>query len=409
MGLRILFLTPRYPFPLIGGDRVKAYYLLRGLAASHEVVCASMIEGADASVEQREALTGMGVRVETVLLSQFKAVARVALTVLSNKPLEIQYYTSRNFAALVDRLVVETKPDVIISFFMRTAEYALPYRIPRVLVAEDARLLLQERATAGGFTGPGWVMRMAEKMKLRKYEPQIIGNFDRVTYVAELDRKKMQGMNPAARTAIVTNGVDLEAFPFNPDQSSRSGLVLAGKLDVLQSRVLAESLAREVMPLVRRQVPDAVCTIVGKNPPPAITRLACEYVRVIGEVPHMSPYLTSAAVFAHPLRVGAGIQNKVLEAMASGAPVVTTSEGISGIRAIDGEHAFVTRSTEEFANRSVALLRDASLRFRMATAAHALIERDHTWPAVLAQLQEVLDDVVPQSASRSRVIQEAVA
>lgn len=391
----VLFLTPRLPYPLVGGDRVKAYHLLRLLAEKYDVTCVSFMEGMPARREWIDAITNLGVDLHTITLSPAAAIARVARTILSEKPLEVQYYSHPKFSDTVVELAKKRTFDLVIAFFVRTAEYALLVpNVPRILVAEDARIILQERATAHPSLRPGYFMRSIERRKLLRYEPRILDAFDLTTYVSAVDRARMTQLNPGARTAIVTNGVDLDAFPFTADQAQRHGIVFAGKMDVMHNVRMAERIGKEIFPLLRAKYPGLTCTIVGQNPAPSIRRMAGDGIVVTGEVPHVRENVSNAAVFMHPQIIGAGIQNKVLEAMALGTPVVTTPVGISGIAAQHGVHAMIGTTSQELAAAAETLLRDAALRETIARNARRLIEEQHTWSVVGRQLDDAIARVL---------------
>ncbi|HET7152962.1 MAG TPA: glycosyltransferase [Candidatus Kapabacteria bacterium] len=387
-------MVPRYPFPLIGGDRVKSYHLLKILAQRHNVTCVSFVEDHPLKPEYIQAVEELGVKVYPISLHKVKAAMRVALTSLSAKPLEVQYYMDARFRRMV-RMLHRLRPfDLAISFFMRTAEYAreLP-GTPRILIAEDARILLQQRAISSFRLSPGYFMRSLEHKKLLHYEPRIINEFDAVTYVSEAERAFMQKLNPEVRTAVITNGVDTDEFAFSADQSHRKGIIFCGKMDVMHNVDMAVRIGKEIFPRLKKEFPDLEYTIAGKNPVRAVRALARNDIHVLGEVPHVQESIRSAALFVHPQKVGTGIQNKILETMALGTPVVTTPLGISGINAQDGVHARITR-TEDFVAVCAQLLRSEIDRARMAQNARALIEREHTWEAVASQMDAVMERVV---------------
>jgi glycosyltransferase involved in cell wall biosynthesis len=400
MRRRILFLTPRFPYPLIGGDRVKAYHLLRLLAARHEVTCVTFNEEGDLTAEHRRAIADLGVELHVIPISRAKAVARVALTALSRKPLEMQYYADSKFQRTVQSLAQRKKLDVVIAFFMRTAEYALAIPgIPKILVAEDARLLTQRRSTGEFRFSPGYFMRVVERYKLKHYEPRIVGRFDRVTYVTEAEREYIMRYNPFLQASIVTNGVDLQDYPYASDQRHREGLVLCGKMDVHHNIRMALRVGKEIFPQLKKLYPALTFRIVGKNPVREIRLLAqrTEGIIITGEVARVQGHIQSGAVFIHPFEAGSGIQNKLLEAMALGTVAVTTPLGVSGIRAVDAVHCRIGETNDELISACARLLAAPPERARLAANARRLIETEHSWNTVREQLFGVLEHVLHES------------
>ena len=397
MQRRILFLTPRYPFPLIGGDRVKAYHLLRILAERYNVTCVSFSEEGKPSPARLDAIRDLGVDIHVIPLSKLKAIARVGLTAFSNKPFEVQYYSDARFRRIVESLHAQSPFDLAISFFMRTAEYALALpRVSRILIAEDARHLTQQRATASFHASSGYIMRTIERHKLMGYEPRIVDAFNVVTYVSGEERTYMERLNPRLRAAVVTNGVDLDEFHYSADQTPRQGIVLCGKMDVMHNVRMAMRAGKDIFPALRKTDPTLEFHIVGKNPSPDILKLARRTpgIVVTGEVSRVQPHIQSAAVFLHPQDTGSGIQNKLLEAMALGTAIVTTPLGVSGIRARDGAHLRITETTGECIAACKQLLASPGERGRLAANARRLVEQEYTWETVAEQLCDVVEQVM---------------
>jgi len=149
--------------------------------------------------------------------------------------------------------------------------------------------------------------------------------------------------------------------------------------------------ANEIFPLLREKVPDAELRIIGSEPCRAILNLnQIPAIKVTGYVPDVRPHLLDAAVAVAPLRIARGTQNKILEMMAFGVPVVATSQAARGIQAVPGEHLLVADQVRDFADRVVEFLQDQSLRAKFAAAARAQVEKVHSWPASMSKLDDVL-------------------
>jgi sugar transferase (PEP-CTERM/EpsH1 system associated) len=398
--LRILFLTPRFPWPLIGGDRVKSYHLLRHLAKHHQVTLVAFNHGGRASQEQIDHIESLGVEVFDLPLQPLAAGAASLRTVVTPLPLEIAFYTRPDYRRAVEHLLATRDYDLGISFFMRTAEY-IRYRreLPKILIAEDCRVEYQSRSTSASKSPLQKLVRWWETRKLLRYEPQIVEDFDVTTFVSNEDIASMKRLNRSPRYELVTNGVDLDYFHDTGAHHERHGMLFSGKLDVQANHLMATTIIRDVLPKVRERIPDATLTIAGAHPRPALRALIGDGIDLHADVPHMLPYFQRAAVFIHPHHGGSGIQNKVLEAMASGCPVVTTPTGLQGIDAVHGVHAMVGTTPGELAEHVVTLLRDQSLRIQMAAAARYLMEVTHSWDHVFEQIDATIASCVPHSFS----------
>lgn len=386
---------------------MKSYHLLRHLAASNNVILVTFNHGAHPTSEQRKAVESLGVEVHAVPLSPLMAGISSVRTFTTDLPLEITFYTRPEFKAIVDEILEKRNVDLGISFFMRTAEYLRSTTVPKILIAEDCRVEYQSRSTDAARSPLQKLVRWWETRQLLRYEPNVVTQFDRTTFVSPEDVAALTALNSTAKYAIVTNGVDMERFSFVEDTSERRGLLFAGKLDVLANHLMATTIVRDILPTVRAAVPGVTLTIAGAAPRRALHAFAGAEVRIDANVPDLVPYFHHAAIFIHPHLGGSGIQNKVLEAMATGCPVVTTPSGLQGIAAEHGVHALIGRTPAELATHVITLLRDASLRTRLARNARALMEATHAWDHVFAQLDAVIDDVCPRTPSSTSSVQPA--
>jgi len=410
-GRTILFLTPRYPWPLIGGDRVKAYHLLRHVAKNRNVVLVTFNHGDHPTQEQRTAIEALGVEVHAVPLAPLRAALASVRTFTTGLPLEITFYTRPAFRAIVDELMASRHFDLGISFFMRTAEYLRPYPcLPKILIAEDCRVEYQTRSAEAARSPLQKIVRWWETRKLLRYEPAVIDEFNVTTFVSPEDIAASTNLNAHASYALVTNGVDMDRFSFHEGHDERRGLLFAGKLDVLANHLMATTIIRTILPIVQASVPGTSLTIAGAGPRQAVRSLASDSVRIDADVPDLVPYLQRAAVFVHPHHGGSGIQNKVLEAMASGCPVVTTQSGLQGIDAEHGVHALIGTTPEELALHVITVLRDVGLRTTLARNARQLMEDTHSWSHVFEQMDSVIASVLlPTAMSPSSTSQPATS
>ncbi|MGC5198621.1 glycosyltransferase, partial [Aphanothece microscopica] len=211
-----------------------------------------------------------------------------------------------------------------------------------------------------------------------------------MTFVTKEDIEAMRSQQPRGMYALLTNGVDLDRFSFDERCSHRRGIIFTGKLDVQANHLMATGILNNILPLIRQQLPDVVLSFVGAKPRKALLAAAKGRASVVADVPDIVPYLHNAAIFLHPHEGGSGIQNKVLEAMATGCPVVTTKSGLQGIEAIHGVHAMIGTSPAQIAEYAVILLKNPELRMTLARNARLLMETTHSWNHVHTQTEGVL-------------------
>ncbi|HYF04068.1 MAG TPA: glycosyltransferase [Patescibacteria group bacterium] len=379
--LKILFLSPRFPYPTHGGDRIKSYHLLKHLARNHDITFVSFPVNHPGEENIRH-LESLGIRVHFIVLKPLKAALTTALRLFKNLPLEIAFFTQPEGRRLIDELCKKEKFDLGIAFFMRTAEYIKHKTFKKILIAEDCRTMYQSRSFEASGTVKQKIVRWWEVLKLKKYEPGIVNFFDITTLVTQHDIAAMRDLNANVEYGLITNGTDIHHFKPQFSQEKRKGLLFFGKLDVYSNEMMVLKIIKEIFPKVKKEIPETVVNFAGADTPEYLLKLASPSIYFHKDVPDMQKFLHESAVFVHPHKGASGIQNKVLEAMATGCAVVTTPTGIQGIAAKHNEHVLIAKSDEEMAQYIIELLKNPELRVRLAKNARALIEREHSWEAV---------------------------
>jgi glycosyltransferase involved in cell wall biosynthesis len=391
--VKILFLTSRLPYPPYRGDRVRTWNFVRSLSARHDVRLLSFTEGAadDDGVRELSKLAA----VETVRLSRTRSFANMGLGLLSPLPYQVLYYRSAAMERAVAGALRRERFDVVVVHLFRMAPFALPALpaagAPRSgpvmaldltdAVSAELRLSLPRRPL---------LLRPAYRWecdKIRRYEGRAASVFDEVWTISESDRQAILGVAAGASVAVVPNGVDESLFAGAPGGAGSAALFV-GNFDVPHNIDAARHLARDIMPLVRAAEPGAVLRLVGHG---RLDRLRLgdpgRGVEARGFVPSLADAYAGAAVFVAPLRFAAGVQNKVIEAMASGLPVVTTSLVNRGLGAADGDEIVVRDEPGAFAEAVVGLLRDGERARRLGDRGRAFVRARFTWNAVVDRVE----------------------
>jgi glycosyltransferase involved in cell wall biosynthesis len=216
--------------------------------------------------------------------------------------------------------------------------------------------------------------RRAQADAARRFQGRAYRPFERVILVTDEDAREVRALDPSLTTVTIPNGVD--AASFSPDGRPRSGILFTGALDAPSNEQAAVRLAERIMPLVRRSVPDAALTLVGRSPGPRVRALDAT---VIADVPDLRPHLWAAGVYACPMESGTGIKNKLLEAMAAGAPAVATPLACQGLTVRDGVELRIADDDEAFAAAIVATLRSPG---GLGDAARQYVTAHHDWDVV---------------------------
>lgn len=385
MKRRLLVLTPRWPYPPIGGDRLRIYQICRHLAAEFELSLLSLCE----SEEEMDAPLpddGIFARVERVFHHKWRRAAGMAAALPGPLPMQAGYYRNGAFARRLQALAPQH--DALLAHLVRMAPYIMEHKMPRIVEMTDAISLAYQR-TAEHARGPKRLAWRAEATRLERYERSVIRACEQTVLVSHVDRDWLKLGEERRKVLICGNGVDTQALPFEHAPDGRT-IVFIGK-NVAQYNVDGILwFAREVWPAVEARVPRAQFKVIGEIRPELAARLARMGVIATGRVADMRAATRHAAVGVCPLRIGAGVQNKLLEYMALGIPAVTSPIGLEGLGATPGKHLAMASKPEEWVEQVTMLLEKPSLGRGYACAARQYVQEHHSWAAHLDPLSEAV-------------------
>ncbi|HYM21185.1 MAG TPA: hypothetical protein VEW28_09330, partial [Candidatus Kapabacteria bacterium] len=299
MRRKILFLTYRFPYPLSGGDRVKSYHLLRHLSTIADVDLITLDQWNTATAESLDHLHSFLRSVVVVPFHKISSGARILGSLFSSTPIEIAYYESRAMKNAVEKALSSANYDLVIGFFMRTAPYLETVTgVQKMLIAEDSRLLADERATKKFSFSLEYFVRRIDAIRLRSFEPEMIKKFSVTTFVATPDEERVKAIDPALRTAILTNGVDADEFEFY-DGERENAVLFSGHLGIYHNRLMAEEIVKGIYPAIREHSPQTKLWIAGKDPNSELRRLVAstEGAELFADVRDMRPFYQKARVF----------------------------------------------------------------------------------------------------------------
>jgi polysaccharide biosynthesis protein PslH len=375
--VKVLCLVTRLPVPPWRGDQVRAYHHLRRLAPRHDITCCALLSR-EPPASLREEVASLGVRLEVVTLGTVGAAPALAQAVLGDRrPLQVLLYERAPARRRVTALIAAGGFDVVHAQLVRTAPYLPGPEGPPVVLdlidalsANLARRARQER-------GPLAPVAAWEATRLARFEHELIERTARSLVVSAAERDALGG---GPRIAVVANGVDTDAFAYDDSPRPPARLLFFGNLGYFPNIDAVRWLVSDIFPRVRATVPEAELRLVGARPARAVRALArAPGVSLAAAVPAMAPEVAGATVALVPMRAGTGLQNKVLEAMAAGTPVVATPPAIAALDVRAGEHLLVADDAPGVAAAAVALLRDPARARVMAAAARALVERRYSW------------------------------
>jgi len=390
--LKILFLGLRFPYPPHRGDKIRSYNFIKHLAAKHSLIAVFFSE----SDGEIDVVKHIKPYCELVKLVPFhKNIARLnsMLHLFSQKPLQIWYWYSHQMQRTIDELVDKYDFDIIHVQFFRMARYVTKFtQYHKVLDLGDAMSLnLHRRATLE--KSMAWPMVKLEELRVRRYETEILKDFDMGTMVSAFDRDYLLSLDDSLNLEVVPMGVDLEYFQPS-DVQYRPQLLFTGTMNYFPNYDAVWYFYHKIFPYIKQARPDVTFYVVGNDPLPKLKRLESNRdIVVTGHVPEIRPYFAQSVVFVSPLRGGSGIQVKNLEAMAMGVPVVTTSVGAAGIEATIGHDLIVADEPKEFAAKVIQLLDDPNLRQQIGQNGRRLVEEKYNWPDVVSRLDRIYEQI----------------
>lgn len=389
--MRVLLLTYRFPYPPDRGDKVRPWHFARVLAQEHEVHLVSFAPRAgEPDGSQAEPVRSVFRTVTMVPLASLQANIRMAGALLGQEALQMALFRSRAMQGAVRDAMRAIAPDVVYAYHVRMGQY-LPLCADayRILDLADAVSLFMERMIPHR---PPWLRPLLrrEVRLVRDLEASWPDWAEEAWITSAADRTALPPARGGAQPLVMPNGVDAERFgPLVPAEE-RDGLLFVGYMGI-ESQDAVCWLCHEILPQVRRLVGREVgCRIIGGDAPKQVERLAAiPGVTVEGYEPELRDAYARAAVVVAPMRFVAGMQNKVLEAMACEAPVVATPYANEGIGAAPGREIEVAATAEEFAQKTAALLLDAERRRRLGEVARAFVVARFAWEAAAERVSAI--------------------
>ncbi|HET8611240.1 MAG TPA: TIGR03087 family PEP-CTERM/XrtA system glycosyltransferase [Sphingomonas sp.] len=384
----LLFLAHRVPYPPDRGDKIRSFHILRHLAGRQTVHLAAFADD-EADLAHAEALRPLlgGLHVERRTAGKGRA---MAAALLKRGAASVTAFHSRDMRRFVERALAERPIDRLYVFSGQMAQYA-PADRPFVMDFAD---MDSEKfaAYADAARGPmRWAWRR-EARRLFAAEREAARRASVSLFVSDAEAalfRRRTGLSEA-RVQTLENGIDLDHYRPAP-WSGEPLVVFTGQMDYPPNIEAVTGFARHAWPRVRAAVPEARFAIVGRRPDPAVTALhGRDGIEVTGEVADVRPWLARAALVVAPLRIARGVQNKVLEAMATARAVVASPQAFEGIAAEPGRELLVARGWAEEAEAVAGLLADPARAAAIGAAARARIEARYGWDARLAPLDAMM-------------------
>jgi glycosyltransferase involved in cell wall biosynthesis len=393
--VRILFITERFPYPLDDGGNVRTFNILRGLAQQHDItLLATHISGVSDTHLSAVAQLGCAIRLVRVAPN---ALAREAVTftrsIISRQPFVLLRHSAAAVHAELRRLLQSQVPvfDAVHFNHLDAALYnsSIPQQAFRVLDQHNV-VTNQVKTTLPAETR--WVHRTILRYELRKlasFEAQTCNAMDLCLVCSEADEAALLRLGVKTRIVVVPNGADLEYFvPSASSAGNSHEVIFIGALDYDPCEKGVWYFCTEILPILRQQMSDIRLVVVGRNPSARLRMLARVNSNIVltGRVDDVRPHVHRAGVFVVPLLSGSGTRLKILEALAMGVPVVSTTIGAEGIAGTNGVHFRIADTAADFARAVLQILGNPQEAESLRVAGRLLMKERYSWQAVCRTL-----------------------
>lgn len=398
--MRILYITPYLPSSV----RIRPLGFIRELSQRHAITLVTLVHP-QAEMRFLDEVRPYCQALYPLTLGRSGALTRCLLSLPTATPLSVAYTHSPQMRRTVRDLVRRGVYDLVHIEFARAAPLVTDLEgtgIPRIYDAVDSMTLASARTFRASHSPLRKALAALEWLKFRRFEAWAIRQFDRVLVSSPADQEALTDLAPEVPVSVLPNGVDTEYFV--PRQIGGSAepptLAFLARLSYHANVSSILHFYRHIFPLIRAKFPQVRLLLIGRDPAPAIQALATDpHVKITGYVPDVRPYLARATVSISPMRVGAGISNKVLESMAMGLPVVATSLAAGALAVEHDRELLIADDPADFADMVIALLSSPRLRERLGRQARTYVETHHRWPVIAAQLEQLYRECVGHKAA----------
>ncbi len=390
--MKIALLLSRIPYPLEKGDKLRAFHQLRVLSQKHEI---HLICTHDAKIHPKaeEILKPYCTSIHIFPFSRIELGFHLVRNIFRTLPMQVGYFYSPSVRKRINKLLDEINPEVIYCQLIRTAEYVRNRKMPKVIDFQDVFSINVERRFkhAPFYVKP---LLLLEYKRLKRYETEVFQYFSNSVIISEAERELLP-FQEKNRVMISANGVDMEYFCAK-ESFKDIDLVFTGNMGYPPNIDAACYLADEILPEIRKEFPYTNLTLAGANPFYSVKNLQKDFVTVTGWVEDIRGYYSRAKIFVAPMRMGTGLQNKLLEAMAMKTPCITTSLANVALGAKPGEEILIADTKEELVARILQLIQSDELRKKLSEAGYLFVKRNYSWEKEVEALEKALEKAIGQ-------------
>lgn len=392
---KILLISRCPPYPIHFGDRLIIWHLARELVQRDyhlDLLALAQFDSDWNEIAEYERFFRSVQLFEETERTAWMYLQRV---LISNHrfPKQAEKAWQTNLWQAIEKQLASENYDVVHLFGgIQVYEFAALLKdIPTVITPYESFSLYLKRAAQQ----KGGISAHINRFMARHFESWMYSHYGRAVVLTEEDKHELLGINSQLRLEVIPNGIDLDYFVAKPIEREPATLLFVGNYEYEPNLDAARVLVEQIFPVVQASIPDARLQLVGNNPPAELQAWQSDAIDVTGRVPDVRPYLVQATAFVCPLRIGAGIKNKVLEALAMNIPVIASPISMEGIAAKDGEQVIVS-DVNSMAETVLHLLKNPILQQKLAQNGRPLIEANYSWRSVTDRYQTLYRELIAQ-------------
>jgi len=409
--MNILFLSTENPYPPDHGHHLRTYAVLRHLAEKHKIFFLGFWQSPE-ELQHKAHLESLCASVDLLPIPGRAQKARYAFELFRNLfsrlPFTVQRYFRGEAAQRLAQIMKENRLDLVHFDLLHLAPYLETIgSAPSVLVnhnVESLRLLRLARVQKNLLARAYLFLQFG---KMRRFEQIMCRKFTQLVAVSDTDAEILQVTCNVKNVEVISNGVDADFFASSPGETEPDSLVWVGGMGSPYNRDAVDYFLEEIFPKIYVARPQIKVTIVGDSPSPALQQYQSRYpqnIAIAGYVDDVRPYMQRASIFIAPMRCGSGTKVKVINAMAMGKAIVSSSVGAEGIKAESGHDMIIADAPEEFAQQVLALLKNPERLRTLGENARAVVERYYDWRMIYHNMDALYEEVAQAKLSPATIL-----
>ena len=406
IGKRILWLSHFVPYPPKGGCFQRSYNLIKEISSKNDLSLIALKHkdsthpDFDIKIAKSE-LEKLCKEVNIIDISAstsgaaFYAAAFKSLFKIT--PLSVNMFKSKKMHEAIERITRKTKFQAVHFDTISMAEYLEDFgNVPKVMNHHGVESFMIKRRVENEPNILYKLYLMVEGYKLEKYEKRYCARFDKNLAVSGLDKKLLKDITGVGNIEVIENGVDIDYFSPSENVEKNKVIIFAGRLDQYSNRESILYFCSKIWPLIKKKHPDVRFTIIGNNPPAKLAEIAenDRNIELLGYVDDVRPFFANAMISVCPIKDGGGTRIKILDALAMGMPIVSTSIGCEGIDVTPGEDVLIADTPEDFADKVDRIITDIGIRRSMSKNARKTAEDNYSWKAISEKLDRLYSKCV---------------